>query len=182
MGPVLLRNLKQNRPLPPPRINSNSCCVGPNMSDCVFLRLRRAPSGPQNSKYRFREAHALRTPLYSGVRNRGPSVTQFLETCFCMFSVWHGRWHCSSTHEAIQPILKKNMIFTGGTSPAMALTQKGKINVQRCCVLACSAMVPAMQGEGRRTVLNATSVLAEDFSSSQRTQRRIRPLRQHPCS
>ena len=39
-------------------------------------------SNNQNSKYRFREAHALRTPLYSGVRNGGPSETQFLETCF----------------------------------------------------------------------------------------------------
>ena len=37
-------------------------------------------SNNQNSKYRFREAHALRTPLYSGVRNGGPSETQFLET------------------------------------------------------------------------------------------------------
>jgi hypothetical protein len=46
----------------------------------VASELERAHDRTKN---RFSGAHALRTPLYSGVRNQGRRETRFLGTLFC---------------------------------------------------------------------------------------------------
>ena len=64
-------------------IQSDAVATGPKGNSKSRNQITSLKQESSNRKYRFREAHRLWTPLYSGVHNYGPSETRFLGTHFC---------------------------------------------------------------------------------------------------